>query len=1673
VIVGALLTALVTGCPQKLEGALDVKVHVAPTLVADCVKVTLFDGTTDLGGVTLSRAGKNEFQVGVERAAGMPATISIVGTAFIGTNCQDAATLKLNSRGAPVSATFPASAVLAVDLTVDLPDQTLDADHDGYVGSAQGGLDCDDTNASIHPGATQTCDTNLDTNCDGLAGCADPQCTSATTCLNPPDRLTLTGAPATAPRSTCVGPLTLGLANAAGPRVATSAVTVGLAHSASGAIFPSADCSGSASDTVTIPYHQGTVTLSARIDDVGPSTLTATAPGLTAAVVSITIAPLAAASLTLDALPTQQTAGTCSAPVSVTLHDASGQPTSAPTALTVGLQASPSDATGNFFVGADCLGTPVTSVTIAAGQSSAPVRFASTKSGSVAVTATTMQPTPLVAMGTVQVGAAAATRVALTNQPLSLRTSDPCSSARGAQLLLEVQDAFGNRAAAPAAVTLTPSSTLGLVFSDGATGTCAASITTLSIAQGASTASFLLVAPSVGVGTVTVTPNQGLTAVTQAISVAAGDPTHLTIVGPAQAVTAGACSATALTLGLFDASNTPSSFATPLAVTLGTSALPANSNFGFFTAPGCGAGSALVAGALSFPAGQSSVLLYFRSEKVTTFSITATTATVGNASSNGHSITAGPPAAMTWTAPGTPSATAGVCSPSYTLSFFDQFQNATSFAVATSLTPTSTPAGLTFDTGGGCHGTLPLTVPANAQTFTLSAQSTVAGSYTLSATAGAASTTTAAPFTVNPGTPSLATTFPASKPVIVAGTCQQFTVTRADSLGNLVPATPLTLSAFPTGVTAYDTQANCLALTNPGTSFAVTGAVKSVWVRPTLAANSASVTATLGGNVSPLPFDCSAAGASTVAFEQLPLSRVAGVCAGSMTLHLRDAFGNDAVNDPMNTFTLGGGTNVTYFSSTDCSGAPTTAVSFAANQPLSPAFSFKGTTVGANLLTLTGTISGSGTFNVTAAPAAKLVFTTTPPASMPGGGCSGPVSFEVRDQFDNVVTTTLGVNLSTANVSGAVDSASFHSDSACTSSVVTTANVSNASTATFSFVLDKAPAAQNIIATAPSLPAVAGQGIIGQTWNVVTGPPGQVAWKAAPPPSLARFTCSAAVTVQLQDAGGNVITAPIGSGGVPVAITSSSASPEVTFFSDAACTTTVSSTSIPEGASEVTLYASVAGSGSTTLQATSTGLTSSATQSLAVSGAQGSLTLTAATSPLDLEAGGCVALTATRKDQTSTVTTMGTSALSFAVTNAAVTLHAASDCSGPTTTTATIANGSSTAVVYAHGRSAASNTALTITASETNAGLTSSTALAATAYPLVRSGTCTIANNTTTCSTAPTIALPAGNDASRTFLVFQARPNANNARDSFTQCSLTGNTITCSRRNNPNNSIVVQWQTVSFGRTAANGGASVEQQTGTIAAGGAATKVLTLTRAVDVTRSFVLLSYTSALNGGASNVDFLTAKLTATNTVTLASSGASIPGLDYVVQVVEMAGARVDRSAPSAAANAQTVTQAIALSSPVTTRMSPLFSARTAASASTADCRYHFRGVITGTNFVASRAVDGTQTANCLNNAIDEVATELIEWPSGTVVESPATQSLAAGAGSTSWSPTTATVADRTLVYFAGQGPGGQSSGETSSTGSNLGDVRATITAVPNTTTQRATTGGAAAFSPYAVLFAP
>ncbi|WP_373498640.1 MopE-related protein [Desulfococcus sp.] len=59
------------------------------------------------------------------------------------------------------------------DIVISQSSSSPDADGDGYT-VGQG--DCNDANASVNPGAVETCDDNIDNDCDGLIDCLDDSC---------------------------------------------------------------------------------------------------------------------------------------------------------------------------------------------------------------------------------------------------------------------------------------------------------------------------------------------------------------------------------------------------------------------------------------------------------------------------------------------------------------------------------------------------------------------------------------------------------------------------------------------------------------------------------------------------------------------------------------------------------------------------------------------------------------------------------------------------------------------------------------------------------------------------------------------------------------------------------------------------------------------------------------------------------------------------------------------------------------------------------------------------------------------------------------------------------------------------------------------------------------------------------------------------------------------------------------------------------------------------------------------------------------------------------------------------------------------------------------------------------------------------------------------------------
>ncbi len=105
---------------------------------------------------------------------------------------------------APV--TVPATDIEYLDVML----LARDDDHDTYIQRTDtvAGTDCDDTKASVHPDQPEACTGDRDLDCDGKAGCADPECVNHACDDHDPctlnDRCTTRGTDSTAE---CVGTL--------------------------------------------------------------------------------------------------------------------------------------------------------------------------------------------------------------------------------------------------------------------------------------------------------------------------------------------------------------------------------------------------------------------------------------------------------------------------------------------------------------------------------------------------------------------------------------------------------------------------------------------------------------------------------------------------------------------------------------------------------------------------------------------------------------------------------------------------------------------------------------------------------------------------------------------------------------------------------------------------------------------------------------------------------------------------------------------------------------------------------------------------------------------------------------------------------------------------------------------------------------------------------------------------------------------------------------------------------------------------------------------------------------------------------------------------------------------------------------------------------------------------
>ncbi len=472
--------------------------------------------------------------------------------------------------------------------------------------------------------------------------------------------------------------------------------------------------------------------------------------------------------------------------------------------------------------------------------------------------------------------------------------------------------------------------------------------------------------------------------------------------------------------------------------------------------------------------------------------------------SNNLTVGAGAATHLSVSAPG--SATAGAAI-SFTVTALDTGNNTVSGYTGT-----------VHFTSSDAQAVLPANTTLTNGTGTLSATLKTAGPQTLTATDTVTNSITGTSINITVGTGVAASV------TATAGTPQSATISQSfatalqatvkDAYGNPVSGATVTFAAPATG--ASGTFANGTNTTTATTN------TQGIATASTFTANSIAniagpytVTATVSGVASSASFLMTNLHGSPTSIAATSGNGQSVVVNNSFVTLLqatvKDASGNP-VSGVVVTFTApsgsvasgtftGGGRTAT--ASTDTTGVAT-AVVFSANS-IAGQYSVTASVAG---------VSTPASFSLTntAGPLSKLVFTTTPFA-VAAGVCSGQVTVQAQDQYNNPVTTgTGGITIGVATSSSS--SGKFYIGNSCGGSAVTTVSIPNGSTSvSFSY--------QDTAFGTPTLTASSGS-ISGTQKETISA--ASISQFAVVAPASAVAGTPISVTVTAQDSFGNTVT---------------------------------------------------------------------------------------------------------------------------------------------------------------------------------------------------------------------------------------------------------------------------------------------------------------------------------------------------------------------------------------------------------------------------------------------------------------------------------------------------------------------------------------------------------------------
>jgi hypothetical protein len=176
----ALLVLLAVACTDKpRDGAIRLELRY-PSFTPGCVLITATDA---VGGeavqLPLERGAlkdRSRSVVAVARKPTWSTSINLKVAAFESdcTSARSGTPVELHQTEAPLTLAPNQITDWRVELT------SVDVDGDGYIPMlAPQGTDCNDGSPAINPGQKEDCSGSLDADCDGLPGCADPDCAAA------------------------------------------------------------------------------------------------------------------------------------------------------------------------------------------------------------------------------------------------------------------------------------------------------------------------------------------------------------------------------------------------------------------------------------------------------------------------------------------------------------------------------------------------------------------------------------------------------------------------------------------------------------------------------------------------------------------------------------------------------------------------------------------------------------------------------------------------------------------------------------------------------------------------------------------------------------------------------------------------------------------------------------------------------------------------------------------------------------------------------------------------------------------------------------------------------------------------------------------------------------------------------------------------------------------------------------------------------------------------------------------------------------------------------------------------------------------------------------------------------------------------------------------------------